>query len=489
MTITNIQKLSELTSTALVTYAYFDIVKYTSAGLMLTDKQKGADMTQAQAEAFVSRYSLLDQHTNDPTGFAGTLFYDKIERKKVLALRGTEFTQGLGQIATDGVLADVLGIGGAGFANVQAVQLFRYVKQLSTAGGKAVEYSDEDVVKLFMLFYAPALETAALVLPTLPIPELATWIGEQTGFSTLLKELVRDQGIGTGAPLLGANDKIDITGHSLGGHLALLFARMFPQYVDQVVTLNAPTFFSRGDNFLNSLGFTVRSNANITRLEADGDAVHLLGNVDPGYAIQIAQENAPGVFASVSTNHSSINGIDSLNLMAVLAKLDATYANNPLKLSDLIRSASNTPDDSYEKTLDPLRRIIQGGTLADTKVYSDAKSTNRASLYSNIEELTNSVAFKALAGKISITPQHSSSISVARNDFAALLSLVEGASFSLQSKDTAAQKLVMDKLQGGHDKDYADWLADANAIAKLQANPLAAANDWASPRGQRHLVF
>lgn len=76
-----------------------------------------------------------------------------------------------------------------------------------------------------------------------------------------------------------------------------------------------------------------------------------------------------------------------------------------------------------------------------------------------------------------ITPQHSSSISVARNDFAALLSLVEGASFSLQSKDAAAQKLVMDKLQGSHDKDYADWLADANAIAKLQANPLASAQD------------
>ena len=75
---------------------------------------------------------------------------------------------------------------------------------------------------------------------------------------------------------------------------------MFPQYTDQVVTLNAPTFFATGDAFLTSIGFPPGAGSNIARLEADGDAVHLIGNVDPGYAISIAQEEFPDVLNKLS---------------------------------------------------------------------------------------------------------------------------------------------------------------------------------------------
>ena len=376
MAIANVKKLSELASTSLATYAYFDVNSYLG-GLTAPDAQHGVGMTISQRDTFAGRYDLKDQHANDPTGFAATLFYDKIDNKKVLALRGTEFTQGLGQIATDFAIADALGIGAAGFANLQAVELYRYVKELTTVGGQAVQYSDDEVVKLFMMANAPALEAATLVLPQGTIHDVAVWASQQASFSTLFSALAQDKGIGTGAALIQPGDKIDVTGHSLGGHLALLFARMFPQYTDQVVTLNAPTFFANGDAFLTSMGFTPQSGANITRLEADGDAVHLIGNVDPGYAISISQENQSGPIASISSNHSSVNGVDGLNLMALITKLDPSLINSPMQLSGFIRNASNSPDNTYEKTLDGLRHMILGGSVADTAVSVDSSDPNR----------------------------------------------------------------------------------------------------------------
>lgn len=281
MSITNIQKLAQLASTSLASYSYFNDESDDELFVRLKENSDngGVGMTEIQADAFRDQYSILALYPNslldDPTGFNATLFEDKQTGKKVLAMRGTEFSW---QIGADVVVADALGIGVAGFANLQAVQLYRYVKQLTTAGGQTVQYSDEDIVKIYMLANAPALEAATLILPQGTVHDIAVWISQQAGFSDLMTALGNDKGIGTGDALIAANEKIDITGHSLGGHLALTFARMFPEHTDQVVTLNAPTFISHGDAFLTSMGFTPQSGTNITRLEADGDAIHLIGN-------------------------------------------------------------------------------------------------------------------------------------------------------------------------------------------------------------------
>lgn len=236
MSITNIQKLSELASTALASYSYFTDESDGELFVRLKENSDngGVGMTEIQADAFRDQYSILALYPNslldDPTGFNATLFEDKQTGKKVLAMRGTEFSW---QIGSDVLLADALGIGAAGFAYLQAVQLYRYVKQLTTAGGQAVQYSDEDIVKIYMLANAPALEAATLILPQGTVHDIAVWISQQAGFGALMTALGNDKGIGTGDALIAANEKIDITGHSLGGHLALLFARMFPEHTQE----------------------------------------------------------------------------------------------------------------------------------------------------------------------------------------------------------------------------------------------------------------
>ena len=467
MAITNVKKLSELASTALASYAYFNLRGYPD-GLILPDASQGVGMTTVQRDNFVTRYSLVDQHANDLTGFSATLLIDKIDNKKVIALRGTEFTQGLGQFASDFAIADALGIAGAGFANLQAVQLYRYVKELTTAGGQTMQYSDDDVAKMAMMFFAKQIELATVTLPQGTAHDIAVWASQQAGFSTLFTDLANDKGIGTGAALIQPGDRIDVTGHSLGGHLALLFARMFPQYTDQVVTLNAPTFYATGDAFLTSIGFPPGSGSNITRLEADGDFVHTLGNVDPGYAISIAQEDF-GVSGAVSSNHSSVNGVDGLNLIALIAKLDPSLINSPMQISDFIRKASNDYKNTYEKTLDALRHMILGGDVADTPTSTGSSDPNRTAFYANMDVLQNSSIFQSLIGQVTITAAPSSG-SEARTDFSAFLSLFYLTPFTLKTNNAAANNLLLAANSALGDKWTDDYNLNSEDLQNGKAN-------------------
>ncbi|PPC94065.1 MAG: hypothetical protein CTY33_05680 [Methylotenera sp.] len=469
MSITNVKKLSELASTALATYAYFDVNSY-EVGLTASGEAHGVGMTPVQKNAFMARYLLVDQHANDITGFAATLFTDRLDsNKKVLALRGTEFTEGLDQILTDAAIADALGIAGAGFANFQAIQLYRYVKELTTVGGEAVQYSDDDIAKIAMMFFAKQIELATVILPQGTAHDIAVWASQQAGFSSLFTDLANDKGIGTGAALIQPGEKVDVTGHSLGGHLALLFARMFPQYTDQVVTLNAPTFFAIGDTFLTSIGFPPGSGSNITRLEAEGDAVHLFGNVDPGYAISIAQEEFPDAINKVVGNHSSVNGVDGLNLMALIVKLDPSLINSLMQISGFIRNASNDFKDTYEKTLDALRNMILGNSITDTIISSGSSDANRKSFYDNMDDLQNSATFQSLVGNVTLAAP-ASSASEARSDFGAFLSLYYLTPFALKITDAAAESSLA-AVQGTlYDQWNDDGALTSEQIANGEAN-------------------
>ena len=79
---------------------------------MLQKDKIGANFTLDQAKVFSDKYALISTQPNvDLNGFSATVFQDKQTGVKVFALRGTEFTQTVGQIVTDFGVADALGIG------------------------------------------------------------------------------------------------------------------------------------------------------------------------------------------------------------------------------------------------------------------------------------------------------------------------------------------------------------------------------------------
>jgi putative lipase involved disintegration of autophagic bodies len=58
------------------------------------------------------------------------------------------------------------------------------------------------------------------------------------------------------------NAKVDLTGHSLGGHLALAFSSLFDSVTGQVTVFNAPGFKTETQAFFAKLGGSIPTNAN-----------------------------------------------------------------------------------------------------------------------------------------------------------------------------------------------------------------------------------
>ncbi len=176
-----------------------------------------------QAAEFVSHWRVADHIPNSSNGFSATVFVSKDNPGVyTLAIRGTEpFTQW----TTDLTLADIADIGADGIALNQAIDLVNYYQQLITEkGNQAVQY------EVYEGFVPPPEGTDyQLVTGIIPLP---------VAMYRYIK--VSDSSDGLGVIPVGT--KINVTGHSLGGHLALILSRFDPARIDAVHTYNAPGF-------------------------------------------------------------------------------------------------------------------------------------------------------------------------------------------------------------------------------------------------------
>ncbi|THJ25601.1 MAG: hypothetical protein CAF45_000780 [Nitrospira sp. CG24E] len=91
----------------------------------------GANQVVGSAQAFVSRYDIIDHHANDATGFSATLMRDITTGEYTLSFRSTEFQTQVngGDRERDGFGAD-LEITSDGFAFGQLVAMEAYYQQL-----------------------------------------------------------------------------------------------------------------------------------------------------------------------------------------------------------------------------------------------------------------------------------------------------------------------------------------------------------------------
>jgi hypothetical protein len=164
------------------------------------------------------RYS-VGSHTDTTSGFAATLFQKGNE--KVLSIRGTD-PQTEGQVYQDLLQADISEIGLLGIAITQTVSLVNLVLRMQATQGV-------EGVTQFVLHESLTLPNGVsnYVQFTLAGPEFTKyyWLD------------INANGVGAGG--ITASDQITVVGHSLGGHLAAMAHRLFPQIFGQAVIFNS----------------------------------------------------------------------------------------------------------------------------------------------------------------------------------------------------------------------------------------------------------
>lgn len=201
------------------------------------------------------------------------------------------------------------------------------------------------------------------------------------------------------SPLL--TNKVTVTGHSLGGHLALAFSRLFPDKVNGVYTYNAPGFKQTADvdSFFNQVAghpttFPVTT-VPITNVNAANGPELISGrHILPGPQQMNIFVEDQGVIRLDAGNHSSLLLSDSLALYDLFGRVDQTQ--DVAIVTAILETVSATRDRSFEAALDALRKIFQGPGIVSTPISSpldeNGASVARNTYYGNLIQLRDTPA-------------------------------------------------------------------------------------------------
>lgn len=300
-----------------------------------------------------------------------------------------------------------------------------------TTGGLA-RFQVVDMVNWWLKSTTPTTVLAAQVKYVTPLDLTLLAAGYAVGSIVAAPPVQGDGSISNAAT-------VTVNGHSLGGHLAIAFSRIFGGSIniEHTYTYNSANFNSLSANkfaqiatALGSGPTAFPSDANATNFYAkngpDATAQNITGG-QVGLRVPLFNEETP--FASLLSvpNHFMYKLTDALALGNALEQLDRTLTTE--KLATFLDAGSNKTAASIEGLLDGVRRIVLGNSITQTQVGDVSNSEeSRKDYHTNLKALADlfaepSGALKSLAGKLTFSLPNNTLATNAKTDFASFLSL------------------------------------------------------------------
>ena len=445
-----LEVLSRIAASAQGAYALFSP---TQSDLAALTQERTGDFARSEANRFLGNlvdaatsapqgFELRNHQANDSTGFSATVFFDRSTGKYVLGIRGTE---GL----ADGI-EDIRRIGLQGFAGDQLVSLYRYYRKLTTPAGSPVSYSEAEIRLLQFSRLGLFVNPANAAIGALRAQSLRDQLASDVG--------ITPDRPGSGASVLPAGAPLVVTGHSLGGHLALLFGRLFPSVTEHVYTYNAPGINPViGAVGLGLLGLPPMDPARVTNVASamGGELISLIPS-KPGENIGIFTERGNPIY-----DHSIVPLTDALALYGAFATLSPGLATDHAAISRIISASSAKPADSLERALDFLRGGAGLNASPTPVAQTLADLSQRDNYYANLYGLLDGRVPGRDYGIVALAGRSSREIAVlAASDPAVRHALLDLRPFSVTQADRTSFQ----------DSRSAAWLA-------ARADMLEALND------------
>jgi Ca2+-binding RTX toxin-like protein len=391
-------KLNDMVQLAEASYTLFNsfppVAPHDDNSLLnaLRDKElRNSEFSLSQAQDLVSKWRLVDHRPDTPSGFSATLFASKEKSSDlVLAIRGTEFDRGIDEAARDLGSSDINGIILEGMAVGQIVDLYNYWKQLTAVQGATV--------RLARVIQTSDSSETGIFTPGYPVPGTG-------GASVVYARVEFFSSPGTGLGLAtGPISSVNVTGHSLGGHLSTAFLRLFSDSTPaEVVTVNG---MGTGEGsvvnaFLDALAersntsFMASRIANVYGSAGQNLATGELLYTQYGERVQIYTESA-GLDAVLGHGRKQMS--DSAAVYDLFLRTDGALASGaPLAaamvLLDVYKVASAAASFTLESMVNALGKLF----VTDYLPMDATVEGNREALYEQILAVRNQIPRSGLS--------------------------------------------------------------------------------------------
>lgn len=488
----NTNQLRDASEVALAAYGQFESVGRPAKDGLVSLNGDVAGFALSQADRFANRFTVALPTFNDAislggsgsTSFDATVLIGKDSAPGTgnnneihIALRGTQQRAG-----SPNDLAASYGILSEGAAIEQIIAMHNWYRRISAVPGQSVAQFG---IATFAIF-EPVPPEYVLIRADDTIRQYIYRLPDITASGELSAFLAADP-----------DRKVTVSGSSLGGHLAMAFAALFPEQTSQAYAFNSPGF---ADNFtvnglFSALGASRPTSGNglitnVTSSEANnaGSSLELIAGLwgYPGQQVTVPIENqfnsdvADPKFSS--WNHDQRQVTDALALYALLQGLDPTFSLSAQNA--LTRSAASGETRSIENLVDALEQWVGLGSapLPAGNEGMNAQSP-RSVLHAAVQALEGNASYTVLKGKVRITPSTKDLAASARNDFNAVVSLLTLSPFVMKGSDAANQSLLDTVLEGVWGSIYSGWQADKNmSTADRNAGKEAFTQKWYDDR-------